>query len=167
MIKTLSKTVNEIKRVKFRNDINGLRAIAVLSVVLYHADVELFSAGFLGVDIFFLISGFLISNQIISELNSGQFSFKTFYFKRIKRILPALLYILLLTIPFSYILLSPKALIEYTRSLISSIFFYSNFFFQNLDFYNSSPADYMPLLHTWSLSVEEPVSYTHLRAHET
>ncbi len=155
MIKKISQTVNEIKKVKFRRDINGIRAIAVLSVILYHADIDLFSAGFLGVDIFFLISGFLISNQIISELNSGQFSFKTFYFKRIKRILPALLYILLLTIPFSYILLSPKALIEYTRSLISSIFFYSNFFFQNLDFYNSSPADYMPLLHTWSLSVEE------------
>ena len=155
MIKTIDNTVNEIKRVKFRSDINGLRAIAVLSVILYHADIDLFSAGFLGVDIFFLISGFLISNQIISELNSGQFSFKAFYFKRIKRILPALLYILLLTIPFSYILLSPRALIEYARSLISSIFFYSNLYFQNLDFYNSLPADYMPLLHTWSLSVEE------------
>ena len=155
MKNTIIKNVSEIKRVKFRNDINGLRAIAVLSVILYHAKIDLFSAGYLGVDIFFLISGFLISNQIISELNNGQFSFKVFYFKRIKRILPALLFILILTIPFSLFLFSPSALIEYARSLISSIFFYSNFYFQNLDFYNSPPADFMPLLHTWSLSVEE------------
>ena len=82
MIKLLN--ISKIKRINFRNDINGLRAIAVMSVVFYHADVELFKGGWLGVDIFFVISGYLISNIIISELNEGSFTFKNFYLRRVE-----------------------------------------------------------------------------------
>lgn len=95
--------ISEIKRISFRNDINGLRAIAVLSVVLYHANFEIFRGGWLGVDIFFVISGYLISNIIISELNESTFSFRNFYLRRIKRILPALFSTFLLTVPFALI----------------------------------------------------------------
>ncbi len=89
--------ISNINRISFREDINGLRAIAVLSVVFYHSDFSYFKGGWLGVDIFFVISGYLISNIIISDLNNNDFSFKVFYLKRIKRILPALFATLFLT----------------------------------------------------------------------
>ena len=94
--------ISNIKRIAFRQDINGLRAISVLAVVFYHAEIELFKGGWLGVDIFFVISGYLISNIIISQINEGTFSFKHFYIRRVKRILPALFSTLLFTIPFTY-----------------------------------------------------------------
>lgn len=147
--------ISEIKRIKFRNDINGLRAISVLAVIFYHAELKIFTGGWLGVDIFFVISGYLISNIIISELNSEKFSFKQFFLRRIKRIFPALFFMLIATIPFSYFFLSPKAMLEYLGSFLSSIFFYSNYYFDNLIFYNSEPTALMPLLHTWSLAIEE------------
>ena len=147
--------ISSINRISFRHDINGLRAIAVLAVVFYHADIEIFKGGWLGVDIFFVISGYLISNIIISELNNGYFSFKKFYFRRIKRILPALFSTILLTLPFAYLLLTPKAMEEYLKSVIASLFFYANYHFQNLDFYVSESTKIMPLLHTWSLAIEE------------
>ena len=145
----------KIERISFRSDINGLRAVAVLSVMLHHAEFKFISGGWLGVDIFFVISGFLISNIIISELNEGNFSFKEFYTRRIKRIIPGLFSTLLITIPFSYWLLIPKTLKEYADSLVSSIFFYANYYFRDLDFYNASGTKVMPLLHTWSLAIEE------------
>jgi peptidoglycan/LPS O-acetylase OafA/YrhL len=147
--------ISNIKRISFRQDINGLRAIAVLAVVFYHAELELFKGGWLGVDIFFVISGYLISNIIISELNEGTFSFKTFYLRRVIRILPALFSTLLLTIPFAYFFLTPKAMEEYIDSLIASVFFYANYYFMNLDFYIAESTKLMPLLHTWSLAIEE------------
>ncbi len=147
--------ITNIDRISFREDINGLRAIAVLSVLIYHAEVGILKAGFLGVDIFFVISGYLITNIIISELNNQTFKFSNFYLRRIKRILPALFSVLLLSSLFSFFILTPKVLIEYVRSLIPATFFYSNIYFSNLDFYNSEPARFMPLLHTWSLAIEE------------
>ena len=147
--------ISNINRISFREDINGLRAIAVLAVVFYHADIQLFKGGWLGVDIFFVISGYLISNIIISELNEGTFTFKNFYLRRIRRILPALFSTLLLTIPFSYFLLSPKAMQEYINSLIPSVLFYANYYFMNLEFYIAESTKVMPLLHTWSLAIEE------------
>jgi len=147
--------ISSIKRISFRQDINGLRAIAVLAVVFYHAELELFKGGWLGVDIFFVISGYLISNIIISELNEGTFSFKNFYLRRVRRILPALFSTLLLTIPFAYFLLTPKAMEEYIDSLFASVFFYANYHFMNLDFYVAESTKLMPLLHTWSLAIEE------------
>jgi peptidoglycan/LPS O-acetylase OafA/YrhL len=147
--------ISKIKRITYREDINGLRGIAVFSVVLYHADLNFIKGGWLGVDIFFVISGFLISNIIISDLNENRFSFKSFYIKRAKRILPALLSTLLFTVPMAYWLLSPIAMQGYIDSLLASIFFYSNFYFQNLDFYIAESTKFMPLMHTWSLAIEE------------
>ena len=147
--------ISNIKRIPFRSDINGLRAIAVLSVLLYHADIEVVRGGWLGVDIFFVISGFLISNIVISELNENSFKFKDFYLRRIKRITPALFSTLILTFPFSYFLFTKKAFEEYLESLLASIFFYANYHFKNLDFYAAESTKVMPLLHTWSLAIEE------------
>ena len=147
--------ISNVKRISFRNDINGLRCVAVLSVVFYHADITVFKGGWLGVDIFFVISGYLISNIIISELNEGNFKFKNFYIRRIKRILPALFSTLLLTLPFAYWLLSPKAMYEFLNSMIASVLFFSNYYFMNLEFYIAESTKVMPLLHTWSLSIEE------------
>ena len=147
--------ISKIQRITFREDINGLRAFAVLVVVFYHTEIELFKGGWLGVDIFFVISGYLISNIIISELNDNNFSFQNFYMKRIRRILPALFTTLLTTTTFVYFLLTPNAMLEYSNSLISSIFFYSNYYFENLDFYTAEATKFMPFLHTWSLAIEE------------
>ena len=127
----------------------------MISVVFYHAGYSSFSGGWLGVDVFFVVSGYLISNIILSELNDTTFSFKNFYLRRIRRILPALFSTLLISLPFSYWLLTPKGMLEYIESAFASIFFYANYFFQNLDFYNAEPSKYMPLLHTWSLAIEE------------
>jgi peptidoglycan/LPS O-acetylase OafA/YrhL len=156
-VKLLFKLTNisNIKRISFREDINGLRAIAVLVVVFYHAELEIFKGGWLGVDIFFVISGYLISNIIISELNNGTFSFKIFYLRRVKRILPALFSTMLLTLPFAYLFLTPKAMEEYLDSLTASVFFYANYYFMNVDFYIAESTKLMPLLHTWSLAIEE------------
>ena len=147
--------LRKINRISYRNDINFLRGISVLAVVFYHAGFKWFKGGWLGVDIFFVISGYLISNIILSDLNKNKFSFKSFYSRRIKRILPALYSTLLISTFIGYFLLTPKALIEFSKSLFSSMFFYSNVHFNNLDFYNSEPAKLMPLIHTWSLAIEE------------
>lgn len=147
--------ISEIKRISFRSDINGLRAIAVLSVVFYHADFPIFKGGWLGVDIFFVISGYLISNIIISELNESKFSFRNFFLRRIKRILPALFFTIGLSLPFAFWLLTPKALHEYLNSVAASLFFYANYYFMNLEFYIAESTKIMPFLHTWSLAIEE------------
>ena len=147
--------ISNVKRIQFRKDINGLRALAVISVVFYHAEIEFFKGGYLGVDMFFVISGYLISNIVISELNLGKFSFKNFYKRRILRILPALLSTIILTIPFAYLLLTPKAMQEYLSSMKSAILFYANYYFQNLDFYVAESTKVMPFLHIWSLAIEE------------
>lgn len=144
-----------IVKLNYRSDIDGLRAIAVLAVIFYHLEPSYFPGGWLGVDIFYVISGFLITNILITQLIQNNFSFKVFIKKRVKRIIPALSFCLLASIPFAYWLLTPKAMIEYSETLLSSLFFYSNYYFSNLDFYNSEPTKYMPLLHTWSLSIEE------------
>ena len=153
--KLLSKNISIVKRVEYREDINILRALAVISVVLYHAGFKFIPGGWLGVDIFFVISGFLISNIIISELNEKKFSFKNFYRKRVRRIIPALFSTLLITIPLAWNYLYPTALLNYGKSLLSSVFFYSNYYFNTIDFYNSEPSKFFPLLHTWSLAIEE------------
>ena len=156
MHKTLNHIIDftNIERIKFRNDVNGLRAVAVLSVLIYHAELKIFTAGYLGVDIFFVLSGYLITNIIISDLNSNKFSFKSFYIRRIKRILPALFSVLIFTSVSSFIF-DTKNAIRVRQISNSSTFFYSNIYFSNLDFYNSEPARYMPLIHTWSLAIEE------------
>ena len=147
--------ISNIKRISFRQDINSLRAIAVLAVVFYHAELELFKGGWLGVDIFFVISGYLISNIIISELNEGTFSFKKFYLRRIKRILPVFYFISILTSFIAIFSFNSEKLVEYSKSLLASLGFVSNIYFSNLDFYTYDPIKYSFLVHTWSLAIEE------------
>tara|TARA_Y100000385_G_C13076050_1_gene631484 strand:- start:11 stop:1948 length:1938 start_codon:yes stop_codon:yes gene_type:complete len=150
-------TNNSDKIIKFNylKEIDILRAIAVLGVILYHYTDNFLPGGWLGVDIFFVISGFLISNSIISLVEKQEFKFKEFYKKRVRRILPSLLSVIIFSLPLGFYFLPPKELIEYLRSTYYSLIFLSNFYLSNLDFYNSPTAKMMPMIHTWSLSIEE------------
>ena len=107
----------------YRKDIDGLRAFAVIPVILYHAGVGLFSGGFIGVDIFFVISGYLITSLIISESNNNTFSIVTFYERRARRILPALFFVILVSSIFAYIFMLPFQLQEFGESVVSILFF--------------------------------------------
>ncbi len=121
-------------RIKYRPEIDGLRAIAVVAVILYHAQITIlgykpFNGGFIGVDIFFVISGYLITSIILKELiTTGSFSFKNFYERRIRRILPVLLVVILASIPFAYLILLPENLIDFSKLIFYSVGFSSNFF---------------------------------------
>jgi peptidoglycan/LPS O-acetylase OafA/YrhL len=146
--------------VKYRADIDGLRAVAVLSVLVYHAKLAingqpLLSGGYLGVDIFFVISGYLITKIIYGEIHNGKFSIVNFYFRRARRILPALLVMMLVTAPLALLYLLPADFLEYSQSILSTLLFSSNIFFWFEVDYFSSPNDVKPLIHTWSLAVEE------------
>ncbi len=140
---------------QYRADIDGLRAIAVVSVVLFHAGFSTFSGGFVGVDIFFVLSGFLITTIIWRDIQAKQFTFKNFYQRRIRRIFPAYLAMLLVTAIVAVKILTPNDLEDYADSLIASIFSISNFYFAGEMSYFQDAAEELPLLHTWSLSVEE------------
>jgi len=139
----------------YRPDIDGLRAIAVLSVIFFHAFPTIITGGFIGVDIFFVISGYLITSIIVKELNNDSFSIINFYERRVRRILPALYLLLLLCLPFVYILLSPGDIKEFSGSIISVATFTSNILFYKIISYFNADAELKPLLHTWSLAVEE------------
>ena len=140
---------------KYRQDIDGLRAISVLSVVFFHLKFNFFNGGYIGVDIFFFISGFLIGKKIFENLENKSFSILEFYFKRAKRILPALIMVLLITNIFSYIFFSPNLINDTSKASLSSIFFLSNIFFWSKSGYFETGTENNPLYHTWSLSVEE------------
>ncbi|WP_307866297.1 acyltransferase family protein [Francisella philomiragia] len=146
-----------MSNIKYRKDIDGLRALAVISVVLFHLNVSWFKSGFLGVDIFFVISGFLITSIILRDLNNDNFSLKNFYLRRMRRILPALITMLVFTTIFAWLILLPQDLKNYSKSLVSALASVSNlFFYKFLNFgYFSTDATVIPLLHTWSLGVEE------------
>lgn len=139
----------------YRPDIDGLRGIAILGVVLYHAGVPLFSGGFAGVDIFFVISGYLIGGHIFSEVSSGNFSFLRFYQRRAKRILPAFFLVIAFTLFVAIILLSPFEIYIFAKSAMASILSVSNIYFAVNSNYFQTANDLKPLLMTWSLSVEE------------
>ena len=139
----------------FRQDINGLRAIAVLPVLFFHAQWEMFSGGFLGVDVFFVISGFLITSLIIKDINVEKFSFASFYDRRARRILPALLVTSLLTTILSFIFMLPYDLKNYGQSLVATILSANNILLYLTSGYWSLAAEFKPLYHTWSLGVEE------------
>lgn len=147
---------------KYRPEIDGLRTIAVGAVILYHAEIvfrgqHIVQGGFLGVDVFFVISGFLITTLIHDEyLETGRFSFLKFYERRARRLLPALFTVILVSIPFAWYLLLPSQLIDYAKSIAASVFFISNFYWdQTLLLYDAEPALLKPFVHTWSLAVEE------------
>jgi len=140
----------------YRPDIDGLRAVAVLAVLVGHAGFSFFSGGFVGVDIFFVISGYLITKILYSEMKEHSFTFKSFYMRRVRRILPAFYVVAITTLVAGYFLMLPKDFEQLARSFIASAFFYSNMFFARAsEDYFSYVAHEMPLLHMWSLSVEE------------
>ena len=146
----------------YRPEIDGLRAIAVSAVIIYHAQITTFGSqpfkgGFIGVDIFFVISGYLITSIILKELvTTDSFSFKHFYERRIRRILPALLFVMLTSLPFAWMYLLPSDLIDFSKSILYSLGFSSNFYFHySGQVYGATDGLLKPFLHTWSLSVEE------------
>jgi peptidoglycan/LPS O-acetylase OafA/YrhL len=139
----------------YRPDIDGVRAVAILSVVLYHSGLPLISGGFTGVDIFFVISGYLIGGHIFSELCSGTFSFLSFYKRRAKRILPAFYFMMVFAFLSALVLLSPLEAYKFAKWAIASMLSVSNIFFsQGLPYFAAS-SEFNPLLMTWSLGVEE------------
>jgi peptidoglycan/LPS O-acetylase OafA/YrhL len=142
-------------KLPYRKEIDGLRAIAVLSIVLFHAGFKAFEGGYVGVDIFFVISGFLITSIIVQDHRQGTFSFAAFYERRARRLLPALFFVLLVSMGFAWAWLLPGELTEFSKSLLSVLFFGSNFFFWHDSGYFATSAELRPLLHTWSLAVEE------------
>ncbi len=140
---------------KYRPEIDGLRAVAIIPVILFHAGINGFSGGYIGVDIFFVISGFLITSIILEQQVRGSFSLLNFYEKRARRILPAFFTVVLFCIPFAIWLMSPNDLITFAQSIIASLIFVSNVFFWTQSGYFSGDTQTYPLLHTWTLSVEE------------
>ena len=140
---------------KYRAEIDGLRALAVLPVILFHAGFEWFSGGFVGVDVFFVISGYLITTIIISEMAEGKFSIANFYERRARRILPALFFVMAVSIPFAWLWLTPTDLANFGQSLVAVSTFSSNILFWLESGYFDTSAELKPLLHTWSLAVEE------------
>ena len=140
---------------KYRAEIDGLRALAVLPVILFHAGFEWFSGGFVGVDVFFVISGYLITTIIISEMAEGKFSIVNFYERRARRILPALFFVMAACLPFAWLWLMPNDLKDFGQSLVAVSIFSSNFLFWLESGYFDTAAELKPLLHTWSLAVEE------------
>jgi peptidoglycan/LPS O-acetylase OafA/YrhL len=143
-------------RQNYRPDIDGLRCISVLAVMLFHFNIAPFSGGFVGVDIFFVISGYLITKQIVEELVEGRFSFANFYARRIRRIVPVMLFTLASVFILAALLFSPTNLRLASRDVLASLVAFSNFnFWRDSHEYFSPAAMQIPLLHFWSLSVEE------------
>ena len=149
-------------KITYRPEIDGLRAIAVSAVILYHSQIIIlgqkpFKGGFIGVDIFFVISGYLITSLILKELiTTGSFSFRNFYERRFRRILPALLVVILASLPFAWMYLLPNSFLDFSKSILYSLGFGSNFYFHFTgQQYGAESGLLKPFLHTWSLSVEE------------
>ena len=140
---------------QYRREIDGLRAVAVVPVILFHAGLEHFSGGFIGVDIFFVISGYLITTILMVEMESGRFSIARFYERRARRILPALFLVMLCCIPFAWLWMLPSQMEAFSKSLAAVALFGSNILFWREEGYFAATADLKPLLHTWSLAVEE------------
>ena len=140
---------------KHRHDIDGLRAVAVVAVLLFHARVFHMLGGFVGVDVFFVISGFLITTLILEDIGKNRFSIVTFYERRGRRILPALLLVLFVASLVANANLLPYDARDYGRTLIATLAFSSNLLFARQTGYFDAPAEMKPLLHTWSLAVEE------------
>ncbi|HEY9276897.1 MAG TPA: acyltransferase family protein [Methylotenera sp.] len=139
----------------YRREIDGLRALAVVPVILFHAGFNIFSGGFIGVDVFFVISGYLITSIILTEIQSGTFSIVNFYERRARRILPALFFVMFVCIPFAWTWLSPNDMKEFSKSLRDIPLFVSNILFYKQSGYFDTDSELKPLLHTWSLAVEE------------
>lgn len=139
----------------YRADIDGLRAIAVMTVVFYHTEWSLFSGGFIGVDVFFVISGYLITALLLRQMDAGTFTFGTFYIRRVRRLFPALFVTMAASFITALFLYSPQHLERFGGETVYALFSISNFYFWAEAGYFDADAIVKPLLHTWSLSVEE------------
>ncbi len=139
----------------YRPEIDGLRAVAVLSVIFYHAGLPGFSGGYVGVDIFFVISGFLITSIISREISVDSFTFAKFYERRIRRILPALFFVTSVSTILAWLILSPGQLKDYGQSLVATMAFTANIYFFLTSGYFSPNVETLPMIHMWSLAVEE------------
>ncbi|WP_341213286.1 acyltransferase family protein [uncultured Limimaricola sp.] len=139
----------------YRTEIDGFRALAVLPVISYHAAIGPFSGGFVGVDVFFVLSGYLITGLIVEDLEQDRFSIVQFYERRARRLLPALCLVLVICLPFAWALMIPEQLAGFARSLLATGLFASNILFWRESDYFGPAAEEKPLLHTWSLGVEE------------
>lgn len=139
----------------YRPEIDGLRAIAVIAVMIFHAHKSTLPGGFVGVDIFFVISGFLITTILYRELQQGTFSIIGFYDRRIRRIFPALFTVILACLPFAWALMTPDQLKDFSQSILATGLFLSNVYFMLKTGYFEQSANQLPMLHTWSLAVEE------------
>ena len=137
----------------YRREIDGLRALAVLPVILFHAGFQTFSGGFVGVDVFFVISGYLITSIILAEMEAGTFTLANFYERRARRILPALFVVMALCLPFAWLWLLPQDMKSFSQSLVAVSAFASNVLFWRTSGYFDTAAELKPLLHTWSLAV--------------
>lgn len=140
---------------QYRPEIDGLRSLAVIPVILFHAGFGLFSGGYIGVDIFFVISGYLITTILLEEIKADRFSLIRFYERRARRILPALFLVVCACIPFAWEMLPPKDMKNFSQSILSVVGYVSNIFFWKTSDYFATASELKPLLHTWSLSVEE------------
>ena len=140
---------------KYRPEIDGLRTVAVLPVILFHAGFSVFSGGFVGVDVFFVISGYLITTILLQDMDAGTYSLLRFYERRARRILPALFVVMLVCIPFAWTFMLQTQLRDFFESLAATALFSSNFLFWSESGYFAAVAEEKPLLHTWSLAVEE------------
>ena len=144
-------------KITYRPEIDGLRAIAVSAVILYHAQIIIlgqkpFKGGFIGVDIFFVISGYLITSLILKELiTTGYFSFKNFYERRVRRILPALLVVILASLPFAWMYLLPNSFLDFSKSILYSLSFGSNFYFHFTGLEYGAPSSFLNLFYTLGL----------------
>jgi len=138
-----------------RPELDGLRALAVIPVILFHANLPLLPGGYVGVDVFFVLSGYLIGGILLGDLAADRFSLATFYERRARRILPALALVLLATLPAAWAWLPPSALQDYGASLVAVSLFLANLHFQRHAGYFATDTKQAPLLHTWSLGVEE------------
>lgn len=139
----------------YRREIDGLRAVAVVPVILFHSGLPLLPGGFVGVDVFFVISGYLITTLLVQELDAGRYSISGFYERRARRILPALFVVLVVSVPLAFLFMLPFQIEDFSSSLAASVLFLANFYFLSQVGYFSPDAELQPLLHIWSLSVEE------------
>ena len=152
----------------YRPEIDGLRSLAVLSVIVYHLKIVigngyLLPGGFLGVDLFFVLSGYLITKILLIELGeTGRLDMGQFYLRRARRILPPLLLVIFVSIPAAWAILLPTELLRFSESLMASLFFLSNFFwFFTSSEYGAQSGLLQPFLHTWSLAIEEQFYMSH------
>lgn len=141
--------------INYRSEIDGLRALAVIPVILFHAGLNGFSGGYVGVDIFFVLSGYLITSILLGEMSVGTYTIVNFYERRARRILPALFFVIFCSLIPAWVLMAPHQLKDFSQSLVAVAAFSSNILFWKESGYFEVTAELKPLLHTWSLSVEE------------